>query len=413
MPTLVEINGIDEGGKVGDNIYFVNVGIRIDAEIQLLLRNLDYFGKLFIKKEDLFGQAEKSLQKYLRDSFDDPCIRLSFFRMRVATQMQILKLYLEQLGAELFSARRTLIEEIKKWQNDPDVAEDVTATEGTSKVKIWQVVEKLKRFDQYPFMYESVIKSYGMMNITAKLDNVSDLYRTSVGSGCRYMLVVQIDGGYPFAFWWQKLLASPNLTNIKKGSAHISGVSQGDAFYPSISTAGALAYIINTYPQRAFFLPIDELTYDDKFPLDDEFYFRHTTSLTRPTFDNRAVFVGSIDPDLKSCLPYCLHRADRRKTYEPFHIEISAKSFFGEYGYGKPENTLIILGKLVSHQNKEDARFCKEEGYTCTYVADLKPHFDSLCTDVNDEIDLLPKEKKAKLSGHFETIKKKCISELT
>jgi hypothetical protein len=315
------------------------------------------------------------------------------------------------LGVEIFGARGTLIEAIKERQTAPEAVERVSNAEGTSEVKMWQVVETLKRFEQYPFMYESLVKSYGMMEITAKLDNISSLFRTTVGPGCRYMLVVQIDGGYPFAFWWQKLLESPNLAHIKRGNIHVSGVSQGDGFYPTISTAGALAYVINTYPNRAFFLPFDELIYDEKFPLDDEYYLRHTVSLTRPTFDNRAVFIGSLDPDLKSCLPYCLHRVDRRKTYEPFHVEISAENFFDRYGYGKPENTLVILGKLVSKQDKEDARFCGEKGFTCTNIADLKPQFESLCTDVDNEIDLLPKERKAKLAGHFEAMKKRCFSE--
>lgn len=319
MPTLVEINGIDEGGRIGENIYFVRVGVRIDNEIQLLLRNLDYFGKLLVRKDDLFGRDEKNLQKYLRDSFDDPCVSVSIFRMHVHTQMQILETYLKFLSEELFKARGTLIDSLKSiLSNRTNNEENSTDLDGTSKVKVWQVIDAMKRFEQYPFIYELLVKSYGMMRVTAKLDGISDLFRTKVSEGSRYMLVVQIDGGYPFAFWWQQLLESSNLSNMKKGNVHIAGVSQGDAFYPAMSTAGALAYVINRYPQRAFFLPVTGLTYDEEFPLNDEYYFKHTTALTRPIFDERIVFIGQIDTDLELCLLFCLQRANRKKPMNRF-----------------------------------------------------------------------------------------------
>ena len=105
MPTLVEINGIDEAGRLGEDIYFVRVGVRIDEEVQLLLRNLDHFGKLFVRKEDLFGREEKNLQKYLRDSLDDPCSAVSVFRMDVNVQMKLLREYLRFQSEDIFKAR--------------------------------------------------------------------------------------------------------------------------------------------------------------------------------------------------------------------------------------------------------------------------------------------------------------------
>jgi hypothetical protein len=400
MPTLVEINGLDEGGKVGEPIWLVRVGVRIDSELQLLLKNLENFGKLFVRKNDLYGREEKNLVKYVHDAIDDPGISLSIFRMRVQTQIWVIREYFKFLCDDMFKARKSLIDGFKSAEEGNGPNEEV-----------WQVVETLKRFENHPFLYESLVKSYGMMNLTAKLDSISALFRTTLMPNAKCMIVIQIDGGYPFAFWWQNLVQSHHLSNIKKMNAHISGVSQGDAYYPTVSTAGAIAYILNKYPHRTSFLPINELTYDSKFPVDEEFYNKHTTALIRPTFDNRMVFVGTIDPDLMACLPYCLHRGNRRKTYEPFCIEISAESFFNKYGVGKQENTLIVTGRLSSKQNKEDAQFCKSKNFQCVHLADLRESFERLCTDIESEIDLLHKEKKTKLTGKFEQIKKGCLSE--
>lgn len=412
MPTLVEINGLDEGGKVGEPIWFVRVGVRIDSEMQLLLRNLDHFGKLLVNKGDLQNREEKNLMKYLRDAVDDPSIDVSIFRMRIQTQVGIIKRYLEFLSDEMFRARGALIDGLKSTSKASPSEDGDVEEEGTQKSRSWQVVETLKRFKDPPFLYESLVKSYGMMSVTAGLDRISKLFRTPLSPGANHMLVVQIDGGYPFAFWWQSLVESSNLSNIKKRNTRIAGISQGDAYYPAVCTAGAISFILNKYPHRTFFLPVNELSYDDRFPIDDEFYTRHTTAVIRPTFDNRIIFVGVIDPDLLSCLPYCLHRTNRKKTYEPFHIEMSAESFFDEYGVGKPENTLVVLGKLTTAQHKEDARLCQRKGFECIHLADLRKDFEGLCTDVENEIDLLPKEKKAKLGGSLEEIKKGCLADL-
>ena len=410
LPTLVEINGIDEAGRLGEDIYFVRVGVRIDEEVQLLLRNLDHFGKLFVRKEDLFGREEKNLQKYLRDSLDDPCSAVSVFRMDVNVQMKLLREYLRFQSEDIFKARGVLIGAFETIMAGKESGDQ----DDTSEKDFWQVVTLLRMYEQYPFLYESVVKSYGMMNVAARLDKLSNLFRNTLSPGSRYMLVVQVDGGYPFVCWWHKFLDdTTRFLNIKKGNAHFAGVAQGDSFYPAISTAGTLAYVINRFPQRAFFLPTIEVEYDEKFPLDEAYYYTHATSIVRPTFDNRILLIGAIDPDLKSCIPYCLHRADRKKTFEPFQINVSAKNFFEEYGYGKTENTLIIAGRLTAAQQKDDFRFCKERGYSCYHLADFKESIISLLTDVENEIDLLHKDKKTKLASAFEPMKKRCLTELT
>ena len=409
MPTLVEINGLDEAGRIGENICFVRVGLRIDGEVQLLLRNLDYFGKLIVRKEDLFGREEKNLLRYLRDSLDDPCIDVSIFNMNVQTQMEILKRYLEYLSGDIFRARGVLIGAFQTIMTNKVSKELID----TSESDFYQVTNMLKMYEQYPFLYESVTKSYGMMSVTKKLDVESKLFRNPLSAGSRYMLVVQVDGGYPFVFWWHRFLDIATLTNIKKGNAHFAGVAQGDSYYPAISTAGTLAFVINQYPQRTYFLAKSDIKYDENFPLNEEYYFTHTNSIIRPTFENRLLLIGEFNPELKSCLPYSIHRTDRKRTFEPFQIETSAKSFFDRFGYGKPENTMVVIGRLKTSQQKEDFKFCKEKGYTCHHISDFKGEVTGLLTDVENEIDLLHKEMNAKLSGDFEPIRKKCLAQLS
>jgi hypothetical protein len=408
MPTLVEINGIDEAGKFGDPIYFVRIGVRIDEEVNLLLRNLDYFGKLLVRKEDLYGRDEKNLQKYLSDSIDDPCTDVSFFRMSIETQMSLIHDYLSFQAKDIFNARRILIDTYDSMAKNPNEQPNETAQKD-----FWSVIQFLKMFGQFPFLYESVVKSYGMMNITAKMDKMSNLFRSKLVEGARHMLVVQADGGYPFVFWLHRFLDNcSKFANIKKGNISISGIAHGDSYYPAISTAGSLAYVLNKYPQRAFMFPITELKYDEDYTLTQEYYSSHAESVYRRTFANRLLFIGSIDPDLKSVLPYCLHRNDRKKTFEPFHIEKNVKSFFDEHTQGRVTDNIVVMGKLATSQQKFDAKFCKDKGFVCYHIEDFQNEISNLLQDVEDEIDILHKDKKTKLSAIFEPIKKRCNSQL-
>jgi len=71
---------------------------------------------------------------------------------------------------------------------------------------------------------------------------------------------------------------------------------------------------------------------------------------------------------------------------------------------------LLLLFNMF--QQKEDVKFCREKGYSCTHISDLKEVVDGLFTDIENEIDLLPKEKKSKLTRDFEPMRKKCLSEV-
>jgi len=407
MPTLVEINGLDESGRVGDNLLFVRVAVPIHSELQLILRNLSHFDKLIVRKEDLKGREEKNLSAYVRDMVDDSAFSIDFYRMRPNVQIQLIRRYLSLLWNDLFKTRGALLDILPKPEEERESQEAISSQRTLS-----SIIGNLQRFENFEFALESMVKSYGMMKVTRRLDFVSSLFRTSTGPDVHLYLVVQIDGGYPFAFWWKTLLESEHIENLKK-QTFITGVGQGDGYYPAISAAGAIAWILSHYPDRNYFFPIHELNYDERFPLDENFYYGHTVALNRPTFSNRIVFLGQIDANLRNCVPYCLHRSDRKKTYEAFGpVEKTAENFFKEYSHGKPENTLIIYGALSSWQDKVNLKYCQDRGYDCKHVSDIRSQFETLMKEIEGEIDLLPKEKRTKLAGTLKTIEESCSSSL-
>jgi hypothetical protein len=405
MPTLVEINGLDESGRVGDNLLFVRVAVHIHSELQLILRNLSHFEKLIIRKEDLKGREEKNLMAYVRDMIDDPVFSIAIYRMRPNVQVQLMKRYLSFLWNDLFKTRGALLETLQKSVEEKEL--DKTAS---SQRTISSIIENFQRFENSEFAIESMIKSYGMMKVTKRLDTVSELFRTPTGPDVHLYLVVQIDGGYPFAFWWKTLLESEHIQNLKK-QTYIAGVGQGDGYYPAISAAGAIAQILHHYPNRNYFFPIYELNYDERFPVDESFYYGHSVALNRPTFNNRIVFLGQIEANLRNCIPYFLHRADRKKTYEAFGpVEKTAENFFKNFGHGNKENTIIVCGALSSWQDKVNLKYCEDRGYDCKHVPDIRPQFEALIQEIGAEIDLLPKEKRTKLAGTLKTIEESCSS---
>lgn len=76
MSSNIEINGIDEAGRIGENILFTKASVDRDFEIHLFLTNLSYFNKLIPNKDDIKGYDAKTVIKYTRDIIDNEIFKV-------------------------------------------------------------------------------------------------------------------------------------------------------------------------------------------------------------------------------------------------------------------------------------------------------------------------------------------------
>jgi len=400
MPKYVEINGIDESGSVGDPIIFVRLGVGLLDELQIILRNIEHFDRLIATKYFLKGYEKPTLFKYVLDFIDDPSFDITIFKMFPETQLEILRELLLLTGNTLFQCRKIFTKMF-----DPDG--NLTKVDQPTASEFSEAVNKFKRFRNPKIWLESFIKSYGMMQITKRLGEISR--SLSKPGFTDHFLVIQIDGGFPFAFWWKGLMNKDDSC-FKKGSFVVSGISNGDNCYPAISTAGTIAESLFRNVEKLHLFPVYPIEYDSTFDL-STFCEDHGKAMEIHTFQNRMLFVGRIYEDVRTCIPYLMYlREDRKKTYEPFSIRTPIKWFFKIHGFGSPENTVVIQGPYLSSQDKENLTFCKDNGYPIYHVSDFKESFEELTSKLDVEIQYAPVQKRKTLSSKLKKIEEGCLS---
>jgi hypothetical protein len=213
-----------------------------------------------------------------------------------------------------------------------------------------------------------------------------------------------VAGGYPFAFWWRNLLEKGFL---QKGSFVATGVSNGDEYYPTMSTAGTIATSLMKNSDKLHLFPLKPLEYDSEYDIVD-FFKGQQTAFELPTFQKRIIFLGAMNDNLRLCIPYLEHLRDIHYTPEATSIGVPVEWYFKARGYGTPTNTMIIHSSVLSEKDKQNIQFCKSRSYPIHHTSDYKEDFEKLVTKINSEIEYAPTQKRTKLSTSLKRICEDC-----
>jgi len=396
------IHGLDEAGRIGEKIIFCEASINCNDEVPLMLRNIWHFHKLILNKNDVRGYDETTLLKFVSELIDERTIIIHLYNLSNDFQNLLLRGLFYHLSNNLFRIRGQIIESYTK--RDRIILEDV--------------LKNLNAFKRKAIYSESFVKSYIMKEITGKIGSsylrqYSTIENLQGDNGPR--IDIQIDGGYPFAFWWSDLL--DNLSSgLIRGKCFVTGLTNGDTYYPVVSLAGTIASILHKYPAKQYYFPINEinkLEVDTSSEVFFQHYIRHAYSLSKPIFQKRMLLIGSYQDDLKPLIPYIYYKKQNRSnTYEPFFIQESLENFIKEFGYGSPENTIIIVGKLDNTTQKQDLKKCREFGYSIIEINELKEDIDQFFTELVSEAELSPATRRTEMLSRLTRIKSSCIQDL-
>jgi len=399
--SLVEINGIDEAGRIGENILFSRVSVEKDFEAHLLLANLSHFNNLIPHPDIIKGYDAKSQLQYIKELLENESFRITIYKMRTQTQVVLLRLLYGMLSEDLFRLRADILDQFqhKDWS------------------VIQTVLNSLNRFKRKGIFAESFIKAFGIKKIT---EDIGKNYLRMYGSvedlsssGPR--IIVQIDGGYPFAFWWKSLLEDPN-SGLVKGKCLITGITNGDKYYPTTASAGIISSALHMHPEIHYMFPIKEMEISG-IRLEEEsmqyFYRQHSYSLSRPIYQNRILFIGKIAQQISCCIPYLYHiQEGRTKTFETFSISSSVDNFLKDFGYGTKDDTNIVVGKLASSLDKENLQYCVDKGYPIRYLSSFQVTFNEMMDRLNSEVQLAPSSSRSDLEKKLSSFNLACQHEL-
>jgi len=399
MPTLVEINGLDEAGQVGDSIFFVRVAVGLPNEPHIILRNIEYFDSIIATKDHLRGYEPSTLFKYFLNFQNDPTVDVTIFKMFPDVQLKLIKELSMLTAQDMYECRKTLTNLFGSDGQLTDIDPQLTSA-------LSQSVDKLTRFRRPKIWLESFVKSYGMMEITKQIPSFSKIMKDT--GSIEKFLVIQIDGGFPFACWWKSLITKKG--SFKKGKFTVNGVAHGDNNYPVMSAAGTIASALTKNPEKLHFFPIHPIKYNEEFDLRG-FCSDHARAIESPIFQARMLFIGKLSGHVRNTLPYLMHLRDRKKTYEAYGLTGSVKWFWKVFGIGYPENTMIIQGENLSIKDKDNLDACEEKAYQIVHISEFEDDFQNLFNKLQSEIKYAPPQKRKILSSKLKKIEEECLSE--
>lgn len=160
MPTLVEINGLDEAGQVGDSIFFVRVAVGLPNEQHIILRNIEYFDSLIATKDRLRGYEPSTLFKYFLAFQNDPTVDVTIFKMFPDVQLKLIK--------ELSMLTAQDMYDVKKLYGKFGQSE----VEQETAAQLWG--HKSAKSSQFRFVKLGSLRNYGLIEGRGKI-KVSDL----------------------------------------------------------------------------------------------------------------------------------------------------------------------------------------------------------------------------------------------
>lgn len=403
MPTYIEITGLDESGVVGEDILFARVSVGLNNEIQLFLRNIDFFDMLLPSKFKIGrGFDQTHLLKYVKSMLDDSTFEIELFKMFPATQLRLTKDLLALTAEDLFEQRQVLLSVF-------DESDKVISSEDTANL-IYGVTDILRKFRTSRIWVESFVKAYGMMKVVREYGN--NIKRKTEGAAYKgfsnIFSAIQVAGGYPFAFWWRNLLEQGIL---QKGAFVASGVSNGDEHYPTMSAAGTIATSLMKNKDKFHLFPIKPIEYDSEYDMVN-FFKGQQTAYELPIFQKRIIFLGTMNENLRLCIPYLEHLRDIHITPEATSVSVPVDWFFKARGYGTPENTVIIHSSILSDNDKQNIQFCKSRSYPIRHTSEYKKDFEDLVAKINSEIEYAPTQKRSKLSTSLTRICADCAKHM-
>lgn len=104
---VVEFNGFDESGIIGENLRFVRVGIREENGLRPFVYNLLHFGSVSASKAYLAGASDRAKAEYVRMVLTDPAFTVTPYVFPTEHQIQVLRKFTLLEQKQLFTLEGT------------------------------------------------------------------------------------------------------------------------------------------------------------------------------------------------------------------------------------------------------------------------------------------------------------------
>lgn len=372
---IVELNGFDESGIIGENLRFIRVGIDIHNELRPFVYNLLHFGSVVMTKNMLKGQYPDVQKAYVRAILNDPAIDVNHYAFPPIVQLDLLRAFTLCEFNRVADRRRELIEHFES---------------GDLKETVSRVINYFKKYTD-PWGYtERFIKSYGHRMI------IEDLQRTSRVLSDKftidYRVISFVDGGFPLVFWADNFLKPAEImgpSRFCKEKTPIYGISKGDEYFPVVSIAGNVATITNRFYEMIYPQSVKEIPRPTTFSLED-YCNDYERFCEKPRFFPRLLFIGHIDTNLQYLIPFIHSKNMSNMIFEPFRVIYDKRGAFRSFYKrfrGDSKKDIVICGEIRQDNPKEKGMYqeCKDLGLTMIDASSFLKDFEALLDKIAEE----------------------------
>jgi len=352
--TAIRLDAYDESGIIGGNLRFVKVSLDNSCILRPFIYNILHFNSLAVTKGILKGQRVEDKKKYMEMILNDPAIEVDQFLFSPDHQLEVLRKFTMGELSRMYGLRGKLIEGFM----NPAVLNS----------KASEVSNYCRRFIKPDRYVEIFMKSYGYRMI---ID-----YLSLDGKFSSSKVLSLVDGGFPLVFWAPKLTTQTRIDGLPFSSKAIPilGITNGDEYFPTVSLAGNIAYIINQIPGMIFPYTMKDIPRMDEDQL-NKFCKKFSESYGEKRFFRRVLFIGHIDRDLQYSIPF-LQYLDTGEILEAFRVKWSFNNFNKEFGLSRRKDT-VVVGKIRNQQDNILLEECKSLGLEVVEINNFKDSFES------------------------------------
>ncbi len=241
--------GLDESGKVGDeNMIFCQIEIDQERENDIFIQNLINSKQFFLPKNLISGWDLKKKSKVCHNLYTKDFLKAKIYRLNASEQNKIFYNVFKALGRRFFKIREGLLEAYGNIRHKK------------SKEIIEDTILNLKLFGKPYKIPDFFLKSYSYLYILNRICN-SSLTQNYLEKD-NHIMRVEIDGGYPFSFWWYNLINNNEHRDLLQKKFFISGITHGDEYYLAVNIAGFMASAIRQNISLFFDFPINDISYN-------------------------------------------------------------------------------------------------------------------------------------------------------
>ncbi len=364
------IIGFDESGTLGDeNIIFSQIEFKKEKEFDIFIHNLLNSKYFLFPKRIVNGWDIKTKIKICHDLLKNDLVKVRIYKLNLGEQNKIMYDLNRSQGDGLFKIREKLIQMYMEVYEETNI-ESVNSKLSSDKKELESIISKLSPYSKPFRVFDTFAKSYSYLYILNKICKSTESIDL-LNSG-NNNIRVEIDGGYPFSYWWSFFLSEHENKELLKYKVFINGISNGDKNYLSMNIADLVAKTFFKELPKFIGYQINDIKYDFKELKYSKriFFEKYWNVLVNPYIRNRIIFIGK--SELFRIIPFILYSENRKNQFEAFELrnDDSIQNHFRTHRLQSSKKILIIFSNNLNKTEKDNISYCEERGLEIHHISD-------------------------------------------